>query len=299
MELSPEQQERIAREERLRIEEEMYRTRVREQIRRDMTKRPEAAATPTRRNRVRDIVMPVLFGIAVLAALTFFMGRRGGDALPTDQDRRASVGDRPETDKAPGAVFGGKEEEAAKPASEIQDETAQLPGDRSQTPQTEAARAQQGRPVPQPVEPTQQRSRTEPISVNSSRPVSGSGAELESVVHAWADALNRGDVNRHVSFYAPRLERYFGATGVSRDAIAKDKRRVLGQHDTFQINVSDVRVESVEGDRAVVTFRKEWNSTGGRPFAGAERSRLVVANLGGEWKIVGEKEQKVYWVKRK
>jgi len=37
---------------------------------------------------------------------------------------------------------------------------------------------------------------------------------------------------------------------------------------------------------------------GQKPFSGAERQRLKLRRIDGNWKIVSEEETKVYWVKR-
>ena len=63
-------------------------------------------------------------------------------------------------------------------------------------------------------------------------------------------------------------------------------------------DISDVKVESNNGREAVVSFRKEWDMDGQKPFSGAERQRLKLRRIDGNWKIVSEEETKVYWVKR-
>jgi hypothetical protein len=63
-------------------------------------------------------------------------------------------------------------------------------------------------------------------------------------------------------------------------------------------DISDVKVESSKPGEAVVSFRKDWDMRGDRPFSGAERQRLKLRRISGDWKIVSEEELKVYWVKR-
>lgn len=62
--------------------------------------------------------------------------------------------------------------------------------------------------------------------------------------------------------------------------------------------ISDPAVESLGADRATVTFRKEWDARGARQFAGAERQRLTLRRLDGAWKIVGEEELQLFWVRK-
>jgi ketosteroid isomerase-like protein len=123
--------------------------------------------------------------------------------------------------------------------------------------------------------------------------------DIHRLLDEWRSTLVRGDVNAQANLYAPRVDRFFTKRNVSRDAVRKEKSRMMAAYpEVNRYEISDIRVESNTGDEAVVSFRKEWEMTGNRRFSGAERQRLRLRRFGGDWKIVGEEETKIYWVKR-
>jgi hypothetical protein len=106
-------------------------------------------------------------------------------------------------------------------------------------------------------------------------------------------------VGGQADLYAPRVERFFTKRNVSRDAVRQEKARMMQAYpEVNKYEISDVEVESNTGNEAVVSFRKEWDMNGNRRFSGAERQRLRLRRIDGDWKIVGEEETKIYWVKR-
>jgi hypothetical protein len=124
-------------------------------------------------------------------------------------------------------------------------------------------------------------------------------ADIHRLLDEWRATLVRGDVNAQANLYAPHVDRFFTKRNVSRDAVRKEKSRMMAAYpEVNRYEISDVRVESNTGDEAVVSFRKEWEMTGNRRFSGAERQRLRLRRIGADWKIVGEEETKIYWVKR-
>jgi hypothetical protein len=95
------------------------------------------------------------------------------------------------------------------------------------------------------------------------------------------------------------VDRFFRQRGVTREQVRREKQRMLERYPDFnKYELKDVRLESRRGDRAVVTFRKDWDASGRGHFAGSERQRLSLRRAGGTWQITGEEELKVYWVKR-
>jgi hypothetical protein len=121
------------------------------------------------------------------------------------------------------------------------------------------------------------------------------------VVELWRSTLEKGDLQTHVATYAPRVDRFFRQRRVSRQQVLREKERMLDRYPNInKYEVHDVRLESLKGGRAVVTFRKDWDTSGrgSRRFAGSERQRLTLRTVDGTWKIVGEEELKVHWVRR-
>jgi hypothetical protein len=135
------------------------------------------------------------------------------------------------------------------------------------------------------------RSRTTAVVAN--------GGDIHRLLDQWRLTVVRGDVGGQADLYAPRVERFFTKRNVSRDAVRQEKARMMQAYpEVNKYEISDVEVESNTGNEAVVSFRKEWDMNGNRRFSGAERQRLRLRRIDGDWKIVGEEETKIYWVKR-
>jgi hypothetical protein len=159
------------------------------------------------------------------------------------------------------------------------------------------------RPDPLSVDPLpRETSRTPEVQA----PASGNGhndvpASLLGVIERWRSTLEKGDLETHAATYAPRVDKYFRQRRVSRQGVLREKERLLARYPHInKYEVHDVRLESIKGDRAVVTFRKDWDTSGSgsRRFAGSEKQRLTLRRLAGDWKITGEEELKVLWLRR-
>ncbi|MDX2154414.1 MAG: hypothetical protein SFV54_26975 [Bryobacteraceae bacterium] len=119
------------------------------------------------------------------------------------------------------------------------------------------------------------------------------------LLESWTAATRNQDVSALSKHYALRVSKYYRQSGVSRDFVLRDKETLFKDIDRVRrFGVSRYRVESLTPERAVVSFLKEWDFEGQRPFAGAERQRLTLLWLDGRWQIVGEEDGQVYWVRR-
>jgi hypothetical protein len=116
----------------------------------------------------------------------------------------------------------------------------------------------------------------------------------------WRTTLLKGDIDAHTSLYALKVDKFFRQRNVSRASVKREKERFLRTYPSVnKYDIRDVKLESMSGDRAVVTFRKDWDTSGrSRRFAGSEVQRLTLRRAGPAWQIVGEEELKVYWTKR-
>ena len=149
-------------------------------------------------------------------------------------------------------------------------------------------------PDVQKVEPKEEvaRSRTETVA-------SPGRGQIEGLLDKWRDTFARGDVNGQTILYAPKMETFYQRNGVSRETVRREKSRMMELYPkVHRYDISDLKFESQKHDEAVVSFRKDWDMNGDRRFAGAERQRLKLRRINGDWKIVGEEEMQIYWVKR-
>ena len=95
------------------------------------------------------------------------------------------------------------------------------------------------------------------------------------------------------------MQRFFNKANVSRDSVLAEKQRIFRIYpDVKKYEIHDIRLESLNGDRAVVTLRKDWDLSGVRRYAGSESQRLGLRKLSQGWQIVHEEELKVHWVRK-
>lgn len=150
----------------------------------------------------------------------------------------------------------------------------------------------QPKPIELPrVEQESTRSRTEPSSAPSE--------DINRFLDRWKSTIVNRNVDGHTSLYAPKVEYFFLRRNVTRDAVRKEKARMMELYPNVnRYEISDVQVERATPTEAVLSLRKEWDMQGDRRFAGAERQKLKLRKIYGDWKIVSEQEAKVYWIKR-
>ena len=130
------------------------------------------------------------------------------------------------------------------------------------------------------------------------REVPGAAKSIHGLLDRWAASIRNRDLDAQVACYAPNVDPYFGLRNVTQQRIRDEKQRQFSQIGTVrQFDISNVQVQQNGADRATVSFDKTWDFGQRKRFAGSERAVLTVARLKGEWRIVGEKEGKVYWVK--
>lgn len=151
--------------------------------------------------------------------------------------------------------------------------------------------------------PTAESPRPMPARTEAEEPITRARTEtsagIDEFLSRWRNTVATGDVDGQTALYAPKVDRFFRQRNVSQAAVRKVKSQMMSLYPTVnKYDISDVKVESNNGREAVVSFRKEWDMNGQRRFAGAERQRLKLRRVAGDWKIVSEEETKIYWVKR-
>jgi serine/threonine-protein kinase len=114
----------------------------------------------------------------------------------------------------------------------------------------------------------------------------------------WASSLERRNLNAHVSHYMPTLHTYYLKRGVSRGYVRADRARALSIYDSlkFDFNNIEVRVDP-SGENAVATFDKSWDFKGEKNSAGSVRERVWLRHVGGTWRIAGERDLKVHYLR--
>ena len=118
----------------------------------------------------------------------------------------------------------------------------------------------------------------------------GDRREISQMLDRWVDATRHRDAYRQATFYAPRVEEFFGRRNTSAAEVRRVREKIFAASDEArEFSIEDVRIGSVDQDRAVVSFLKIWNFPG-RPFMASAREEMTVRRVDGQWKIVGERE---------
>lgn len=122
--------------------------------------------------------------------------------------------------------------------------------------------------------------------------------EVSGTVNSWASALESRNLSAFMNNYADTID-YFNKKGASISAVRADKQRAFTIYDTFEVNLSNMRVTpDASGETATAVFDKEWYFENDRKTSeGKVQSQLRLRKIGGAWKITGEKDLKVYYVK--
>src|SRR5262249_31190446 len=116
--------------------------------------------------------------------------------------------------------------------------------------------------------------------------------EIKAVYTEWADSAARGDWPKHMSFYADRVE-YFRDGVTPKTKIETRKRKIFDGLTSYKLHFSDPPQVMIEGDRAEVSFDREWQLCHGRKCNGGQaRGTITLRRQGTLWRIVSEKQIK-------
>jgi ketosteroid isomerase-like protein len=143
-------------------------------------------------------------------------------------------------------------------------------------------------------------------NANSSKPNANTGIdpaseaaakrEVTQFVANWRSATESRDINSYMSKYADSVA-YYNKGSASREDVRKDKQRAFSLYDSINLDISNIETKiGPDGGSAVATFDKEWDFVGAKESRGKVRSELKLKKLTGEWRIVGERDLKVYYV---
>lgn len=121
---------------------------------------------------------------------------------------------------------------------------------------------------------------------------------IENVLDKYIASTKARDINANLDLYAPFVENFYLRQGLTRDQLLAEKKRQFRSIGTvYRYSLDKIMVVWPSPDTALVSFDKNWSFGDRNPFSGAERAQLRLRNIQGSWKIVGERELKVYWTR--
>jgi hypothetical protein len=126
--------------------------------------------------------------------------------------------------------------------------------------------------------------------------------EVESVLYGWKSTAENHNLEANLSNYADTVDYYKGGK-INKSKLKASKEPAYKRYDSISIEISNLKVApDPTGEKATVTLDKEWDfsgtdENGNEVFnSGKVQQQLVLNKINGKWKIVSEKDVKVYYV---
>ena len=122
--------------------------------------------------------------------------------------------------------------------------------------------------------------------------------EISDVIYSWKSASESLNLESHMSNYADTVD-YYNKSKVSKNVVRSDRQKAYNKYDDIEINLSNISITpDSTGENATAVFDKQWFfDSEEKTSEGKVRSQLKLSKIGGKWKITGEKDLKVYFVK--
>lgn len=131
--------------------------------------------------------------------------------------------------------------------------------------------------------------------------IENSKKEAESVIYGWKTAAENHNLDTNLSNYADTVDYYKGGK-IGKAKLKASKEPAYKKYDSINIEISNMKVTvDPTGEKATVTFDKEWDFNGvdkdGNDVfnSGKVQQQLILNKFNGKWKIVSEKDMKVYY----
>ena len=123
--------------------------------------------------------------------------------------------------------------------------------------------------------------------------------DVGNVIDDWKGAYESLDLEYAMGYYADTVD-YYNAGKVGIGRVRADKQRAFDAYDTINFNISNLNVTpDASGDKATAVFDKEWQfENSEKTNSGKVQQQMQLVKSGGKWKIVGEKDLKVYYINR-
>lgn len=124
--------------------------------------------------------------------------------------------------------------------------------------------------------------------------------EVESTIYGWKSSAENHNLEANLSNYADTVD-YYKAGKLNRSKLKTNKEPAYKRYDSIEIDIENIKVTpDAVGEKATVIFDKFWDFTGvdkdGNDifYRGKVQQQLILNKVGGKWRIVSEKDLKVY-----
>lgn len=261
---------------------------------------------PARRNLFTGIALAALLACVVLGALIYkgqlfqsstspAVASSSPTPAPLQPKESVNTGGDPADAKSHPETAGIEKtapNDQLSPASSKRDDKIQL---REQTSSVNPP-AKQNAPLDE--KPASGKSLT-PAEISRSQPNDGAKdaaqSELNASLSKWISATNARDVDRQMSYYAPKVNAYYHARNASQDAVRAEKKRVFEKATAVDIQTGKPEINvSPDGRSATMRFHKKYAiKERERNRNGEVIQELQWVKSGSGWRIVSERDVKV------
>jgi ketosteroid isomerase-like protein len=126
-------------------------------------------------------------------------------------------------------------------------------------------------------------------------PPENADAVLAGALSDWVAATNSKDIEKQMSFYAPRLAVFYRRRNVSGGAVRREKARLFARAREVRMSASAPEITyGADALTATMRFRKSYTIESGRQTRRGEVvQELVWRKTPDGWKIVGERDVEV------
>ncbi|MBA3440015.1 MAG: protein kinase [Pyrinomonadaceae bacterium] len=256
-------------------------------------------STPPPAGRHSWVALAGLFtALAVVAgALTWwFVTERTSPGQPTARtvsappSAQTTEGRAPEQTSSPAAPANSS---SAPINSDISNKSVSTDARRSASPAEATARNTN---TASGVLPTENARRGTPEDVSRSQPPEAEQLALRNKLGDWISSHKARDLQKQLSFYAPRMETYYRSSGAARSAVIADKSRFFNRTDSIEMSTGEPKITlSQDGSTATMRFRKQYMIVrDGRPESGEVMQELRWRKSDQGWQIISERDLKKY-----
>ena len=122
-------------------------------------------------------------------------------------------------------------------------------------------------------------------------------SEINDFLNAWKASAESRNLAEHVSKYADKVD-YLDTPRASIAVVRGETKKIFDAYEEIEIELSNVKIAAeANGNSATALFDKEWSyESGSNLVDGKAHTKLRFQKIDGQWKIVGEKFQKVYYI---
>lgn len=118
--------------------------------------------------------------------------------------------------------------------------------------------------------------------------------EIQAVIDRWTQSIVTQDINAHMSCYGSVVSPYF-KTSKTNSEIRSDKSKFFQKaYQSITHRTWDVRITMQGANAATVMLQKESRFVSDKTFSVHVEQQLDFRREGGDWKIVGERDTRVY-----